>query len=271
MEDDQQIEEVEIEEVDSTPTDEETTQEPVEGEAQEGEDQEDEQPKKKSKGGFQRRIDELTRQRYEEQQRREQLEQQLREYQQKLQQTEIDGAKPTLEQYGYDGEAYAQALDQWYAQKQEQEQRSRQEQEQARQQQEQQIRQQVEMQRKVSEAQAKYPDFMDKVNDPSLPSLAQINQTAYQALTESDQMADVAYYLASNPSEVYKFQSLSPLQAVKEIARLEMKLGQKPKQQSKAPPPAQPVSGKSDASTGLDADISTEEWMARRMKQLNQG
>lgn len=262
-----QAEEVQEEAATSEDATEETEQETEEATEEEtAESDAEEPPKKKSRGGFQKRIDELTRARYEADQRAQALERQLQEVQQQSQRSQYEQSKPTLEQYNYDHEQWAQAYEQWVVRGQEEQQRAAQEAQQRRQAQEQQVRRQMEIQQKVLKGQEKYPDFQARVYDPSLPNLAQINQAAYEALVESDAMADVAYYLASNPSEVYKFGSMSPVQAIKEVARLETKLTSKAAKPTSAPPPPKTVGGKSESVKDPN-DMSVDEWMEWRRKQ----
>lgn len=174
--------------------------------------------KPQKKGGVQRRIDELTREKYELKQQAELLQQQLQE-QAKVAPSQ-DGP-PLLENYSTEAEYY-QAVGEWNQNQienyQEQQTQTQQQAEQMRQAQQ----QQMEIHRKILDASQKYPDFQMKLNDPTLQPLHEVNQAAFEALLDSDKFADVANYLLSNQDEYYGLGSLSPVQAVKEIARLEM-------------------------------------------------
>lgn len=267
-------EDLPVETGESTPADQGSEEVDIQEEAATSDSDESDPAEKPKKGGFQKRIDELTRQRYEEQQARQEAEQRLAEYEKRLtelqttqQMSQYDATKPTLEQFDYDHEAYENAYQEWVktgierereaqtaAQKQAEEYQAK-------------LNKQAEIQRKMAQAQEQYPDFMVKVNDPSLPSLAQINPAAYDALIESDQLGEVSYYLANNPSKVYEFSSMSPVQAVKEIARLEDKLSAKAKSVTQAPEPATSVKGKTEAVKDPQK-MTTEEWMAWRKQSM---
>jgi len=224
-----------------------------------------ESPPKKS--GVQKRIDELTRQRYEANQRADQAVQREQELRRQVVNQSQESTKPTLEDYNFDQEAWASAYEQWVQTGQD---RNRAEQYQAAQAAE---FQRVESQKQQSitekayKAQEKYPDFMQKVQDPSLPSLRQISPAAYDAVAASDSMGDIAYYMANNPQEVYKLGSLSPVQAIMEIARMESKFTSKPAPTtSSPPPPPSELKGRAEAVTDPDK-LPIDEWMKWRHKQ----
>lgn len=227
------------------------------------------EPKEPKKNGVQKRIDEITRQRYEAEAKAAQLEQQLSQLQQQTLQNTYQSQKPTLEAFNYDQEAWAQAMEAWADQgfAAQQEQRQQEEQQRAA------AQRQAEITRKVQEqtfkAMEKYPDFQIKVNDPSLPALSQVSPAAYEALVTSENMGEVAYYLANNPAEVYGMGSMSPIEAVRAIARLEAKLTATPKTTTNAPPPPSQVSGKTESVINEDK-LSTADWMKRRRSQINQ-
>lgn len=221
---------------------------------------------KESKGGFQSRINELTAARYQAEQEAQQLREQLEQLTQKSHQTQHQLEKPTLEQYNYDHEAWSSAMEDWVKSGYESQIRAQQEAQQQYQQQQEQIRRQVELQTKVAKASEKYPDFQAKVFDPNLPSMSQINQAAYEAIVNSEYMADVAYHLASNPAEVYKFQNMSPVEAIREVVKLETRFA-KPSTPTTAPPPPSKLSGKGESVTAEPKDI--DEWMKWRSDQVN--
>ncbi len=235
---------------------------------------------KKSKGGFQQRIDRLTREKYEAMRRAQALEQRLAELERQVQpDSKInipeDGLPPmpTPEQFGYDEEAYTAAMKEWA------DARAAKAQEVALQQIEQQrlqqeaLRQQAELAQKVQAAQEKYPDFVEKVMDPSLPSLQEVNPAAFEAVLSSDKMADVAYYLANNPQEVFDLAGVPPVEAVKRIAYIEAKFsgkgGAAPAAAQQTAPPPKTVSGSAQPATDLDKVSDIDEWMRKRWEQLS--
>lgn len=232
-------------------------------------DSDAQQEETRRKTGFQKRIDELTRQKYERDAQINALQERLNSIEQHSFQQQAESTKPTIEQFDYDHERWAQAYTQWVDNQQVAKERHAQEQQQQQLMQQQQILQQQRLQEKIYEAQAKYPDFMQTINDPSLPNLQEVNTAAYQAVLESDNMGAVAMHLAKNPEKVYSFASMSPVQAIREVAKLELMLGQgRPQQQPPPPPPpATDIRGKSDVSVD-PAKKSTAEYIAWRNEQL---
>jgi hypothetical protein len=225
------------------------------------------------KNGVQKRIDELTRQRYEEAEARKEAEARIKQYeaqmaelQAKQAQGDLESRKPKIEDFDYDQGRFEEAYSSWLGEVNQRNQEVQQQQAQQQAQYEAQLKRQIEVERKIAEGRVKYPDFDEKVNNPQVPSLAQMNQAAFEALIESEQTADLSYYLANNPSEVYRFQGMSPVKAIKEIAKLESKLQAKPATTTKAPPPPTDISGKAEATSGPPKDIN--EWMRWRAQQL---
>ena len=234
----------------------------------EGTQPEEDKPKKK--GGFQRRIDELTRQKYDEQQRAQVLQAELDQVRRQSVQASHESQRPALEQYNSE-EEYEQAMGQWV---QSGYQRQVDEAQQAyshQQQQQAQMSQAQAVQEKIAKATEKYPDFQERITDPSIPKLSQINLTAYEAVLESDNMADVAMYLCQNPAEIYAFSQMTPIQAVKAVARMEAKVTSTPTVAKPPPAPPSDIGGKSEAkSLGLyDPNLTTDEWMALDKKLSN--
>lgn len=240
----------------STPEVEEVVEEPTTTEP----------PPKKS--GVQKRIDELTRQRYEAQQRAELAEQREQELRKQTFQQSYESTKPTLEDYNFDQDAWASAYEQWVQVGQEKSLAEQYQAAQAAEFQRIQAQQQQSITEKAYKAQEKYPDFFSKIQDPSLPSLKQISPAAYDAVASSEAMGDIAYYMASNPQEVYKLGTLSPVQAIMEIARLESKFTSKPTPTTSAPPPPpSDLKGRAEAITDPEK-MTTAEWMEWRRSQL---
>ena len=223
----------------------------------------------KKKGGVQKRIDELTRQRYEAEQRATQAEQREAQYRRQAFQESHESSKPTLEQYSFDQDAWAGAYEQWVQvgnQKAGQEQQAFQQQ--ARQQQAQAVKQQT-ITEKAYKAQEKYPDFFAKIQDPSLPSLQKISPAAFDAVVDSPNMGDLAYYMANNPQEVYRLGQLPPVRAITEVARLEARITAKP---AATPPPPPPPPGKLKGRNDAVVDpnkMDINDWMRWRNSQVN--
>jgi hypothetical protein len=235
-------------------------------------DASDEQEKPKRRSRAEERINALTREKYEAQKQAETLHRQMQEMQQYLQQQQqpqptVDDSFPTLDQYGYDENQYRQAVLQWNQQQTERQRQQQEQQARAYQEQQRHIAEQQTLQQALLKGQQKYPDFLAKVNDPSLPPLREMNQAAFQAIMESDTGVDVAYYLANNPQEVYEFASLNPVQAIRKVAQIEAKLAAKPVASKQ--PPAPPSKAKGSAEAVKDSSkMSTAEWMAWRNSNI---
>ena len=129
---------------------------------------------------------------------------------------------------------------------------------------------QVEWASKITQARADYADYdtvMEDAQDiPIEPAVA-------EAIQSSDLGGDIAYYLAKNPDEASRINSLSPMAAAREIGRIESYVEYEKTQKlkkapvSKAPAPIKPVhSSTSTASKSLE-DMTPGEYMAYRNKQ----
>lgn len=108
----------------------------------------------------------------------------------------------------------------------------------------------------------KYADWDDVVADASH---VRFNDGTLAAILESDQSADISYHLMKNDAEYQRIIGLSPLQQIKEIARLEdkFKAAPPPKRITQAPTPLNPLGGGTDANLQKDPDkMSDEEWLA---------
>lgn len=258
--------------VEETPTPAETGEQ-AESQTESTEESATSEGDKPEKNRVQRRIDELTREKYEARRQAEELQAQLVQLQQAQQQQQVDqtinAPPPKLEDYDYDEAQYYQAVQQWNANQIQAVQEQQVKQVEQYQQFQQQQAEAAKFQEKVTRAVEKYPDFMAKINNPEFSRpLSEINPAAYEAVVESDAFADVAYYLANNPAEVYEFGSLSPVQAVKKVALLEAKLATKSTPKQDITPPSE-VGGSSQAVTD-ESKLPTDEWIKRRNEKLNQ-
>lgn len=118
------------------------------------------------------------------------------------------------------------------------------------------------------------PDYAEVIGG----SEVSIPDHIHQAILESDQGPQIAYYLALHPDEAKRIAQMKPVSGVKRIASLEHDLAaieeeepesekekDKPQvQKSKAPPPIEPV--RSSPSAGGSAD-SFEEYKRRRQAE----
>lgn len=261
-----------VENEDAIEADNETAEEAEEESAPSDEDAEDEAEKPKRRSRAEERINALTREKYEAQKQAEAYQQRVQEYesylrQQQEQQFSPQSQFPQLADYDYDEQKYAQAVQNWNrgqltAYQQQQENLSKQQQAEAMKQ-----REAAYIAQKVQEGVAKYPDFQQKVFDPSLPPLIGVNRDAYQAVIESDSAVDIAYYLANNPQEVYAFASMSPVQAIKKVAQIEAQLASKPIKSHSLPKPPSKVSGNSESVKDPEK-MSVDDWLKWRNNQI---
>lgn len=92
----------------------------------------------------------------------------------------------------------------------------------------------------LDEAREKYEDF-DEVWNNDTP----VSQPMADAILESENAGEVAYYLGSHPKEATRISSMrSPMRQAAEIGKIEQKLSTpKPKRTTKAPPPITPLKG----------------------------
>ena len=231
---------------------------------------ESETEEKPKKGGVQKRIDELTRQRYEAEARAEQAEREAAELRQAQTKNGHNANRPTLEQYDYDQDAYEAAMVSWAEDGLKRQNEAATQAEKARAEQLEQIKRNAEINRKMTEGVTKYPDFIEVVSSPDLPSLQEINNTAFEAVINSDKMAEISYYLGKNPSEVYEFQNMPPISVMRKVIELEHKLGSSRKETTNAPPPPKSMNGNSDAGIDPSPKKRSEMSMAERLEWRKQ-
>ncbi len=92
-------------------------------------------------------------------------------------------------------------------------------------------------QEQVTEARAVYSDFDAVALNPNLP----ISQTMGDVIADSQRGADIAYFLGKNPDEAKRIAGMPPIQAARELGRIEAELTPKPRKISNAPPPVETV------------------------------
>lgn len=239
-------------------------------ETTEVEEQVEEPEKPEVSPGVQKRIDQLTRKRYEEQRRAEQAEQelqQMRERLEKLEQPKAPATRPTLEQFDFDAEQYATALAQYERSQAIADYQKRQQEEAARtQQQQEQVEFQTRREQTIAKGMTEYTDFEEVVlRNPEVvitPEMANI-------VTDSETGHAVAYYLGKNPSESQRIANLNPLAQARELGKIEAGLTQPPpKKPSNAPPPVTPVGSRGSqppiVKPTLDNGEVNPEWVRLR-------
>ena len=100
----------------------------------------------------------------------------------------------------------------------------------------------VRLQGKIDEGFTKYDDFEEVALAETVP----ITPMIQDVLAETENPADVAYYLGKNRTECIAISKLTPIAAARAIARIETKLeggnpAPNPKKTTNAPPPIKPV------------------------------
>lgn len=225
------------------------------------------------KNGVQKRIDELTRERYEAQRQADHWRQVAEQRAQQPQRTEASNP-PRLEEY-QDVDSFLNARDAWvleqaeariFQKAQEQSQRNQVEQ----QQQQREVEQQIRVERfKAQEMDAvtRYPDYAQAVAMPHIAQAVQARPDILENVLDSEHGADIAYYLAKNPAQLQTLTALSPLAAVREIGRIEqMFMGSPRKQATNAPDPVRTVGGKAEAGRNPE-NMSIPEYRKWRANQ----
>jgi hypothetical protein len=191
----------------------------------------------------QKRINELTRDKYRERAQREMLETRLAEIEQRLQaQPEVEGEQRAQQPTG---KSEAEILRQ--------------------------AESRVAFDMKCNEAfkqgTKQFDDFEDALENLKMVG---IDANALGVIVESDDPAKVLHHLGNNQDEASRILGLSPVAMARAIGALEVRLSQpKPTPaQSKAPAPISPVSARSASSTGLGDELSMAEWIKRRNAQV---
>lgn len=126
------------------------------------------------------------------------------------------------------------------------------------------------IQEKFEDSREKYPDFDEKVANPSLP----LTNDLLKAINESDDAGEVAYYLANNPAEAKRLSQLSLGKMAIEVGKIELKLSQpeppqKPtvKKTTTAPEPINPVGGANGLPRSIEQAETYSEYEAMRREQ----
>ena len=123
------------------------------------------------------------------------------------------------------------------------------------------------LQEKINEGYAKYDDFEDVALDPTVP----ITPVIHEVLAETDNPADIAYYLGINRTEAIQISRMTPIAAARAIAKIEVQIasGQPPppKKTTTAPPPIKPVGSNAPAATKDPEDMTQKEFNEHRKKQ----
>lgn len=117
---------------------------------------------------------------------------------------------------------------------------------------------------RVQEAKVRIPDFAEVVGKADVA----ISKALHEALVESEKGPDLAYFLAKNPAEAERLNSMSVRQMDREIGRLEQNLGAKAApaapaaRTTKAPPPVSPGSPAGAPANTDPAKMNNQQYQA---------
>jgi hypothetical protein len=100
----------------------------------------------------------------------------------------------------------------------------------------------------------------------------QVSPTMRDAIVNTQDGAEIAYWLGKNPGESNRIARLSPNHQILELGRISARLtapppAPPPRPASTAPAPITPVKAGGKAVEGLRDDLSPEEWQRRRNKE----
>lgn len=100
----------------------------------------------------------------------------------------------------------------------------------------------------IEDARTRYTDFDAVVSNPKLP----ITNEMAEVIKDSDNGADVAYWLGKNPAEAQRIAQLPPIAAARELGRIEARLTPQPRRISSAPPPVETVGSRGGSNNDPD-------------------
>jgi hypothetical protein len=212
--------------------------------------------------GFQKRIDELTQRYYTEKQQREHFQKQWEESRPKV---EIQPEGKTLADFDYDEGKFAEYIQGQAVVK------ARAEIDQANKKQAA-IKRRAEFEAREASFASKVDDYHTVTRNQSLP----ITQSMVASLATAEKGPEVLYYLGKNPGVARSLSAMNPLDAARELGRIEATKLVKPEpSQKKSPAAAVPkIKAASTSTERIKPDspkadeLSDEEWLKRRRKQL---
>lgn len=245
----------------------EQVEQPNEAEAAAAQQPDPAEEAKKSRGGFQNRIDRLTREKYQLAQELEDKQRRLAEYEARLQQQQAQQPAAPQEYATYEEYVAAKAREEAInavRQLTEQEKRAAE----AQRQREQHTRLVTDFLSTANQLAAELPDYEDVAGS------VRMDGALGQALLRNDQGAAIAYYLGQNPQELVRIEQASGgdvIVAAREITRLEPKAQAlvKSRSRSSASPQGKPLSVAPAVNSRAPSESdSMEEWVRKRREQL---
>ena len=116
-------------------------------------------------------------------------------------------------------------------------------------------------QERVADTRERIPDFEAVAFNDRVP----YSQAMIQIVQGSDVGPEIAYHLGKNPQEADRISRLGPLDAAREIGRLESRFSQKARPKvSNAPPPVKTISGTGASEPKAYEDMSYDEYKKAR-------
>lgn len=224
----------------------------------------------KSESRVQKRINQLTREKYDAQREKQELEQRVKDLESKIKPEPISAPKEDdfadySEYQQKQAEYLAELAAQKVAKQQEEQQRALQQQE----------AQKVAQERtkkyvdRLQEEMSQYEGFAEKVNDPVFSGITQqMDPQLIGLIQDSDKSTALTYHLAANLDEADRISRLDPVLAARELALIEARIDvPQPKKVSDAPDPISPI-GSSESAVQDPEKMSVDAWMEWRNKQI---
>lgn len=210
--------------------------------------------------GVQRRIDKITRQKYEAEARAKMLEERVAAMEARQASAPKDDEMPTLGKYNNFDE-YVAAKAEYISKKTIESTLTEREKRQAAEREATERTKTVESwNKRVEKATAEMPDFEEVITSSEVPMTGPMQQ----AIMESEAGPKLAYYLANHPNEASDIARMTPIGAIRTLGRIEERLS-KPveKKSTSAPEPLTPIGGKTKVSKD-PSDMSQKEFEAWR-------
>jgi hypothetical protein len=119
----------------------------------------------------------------------------------------------------------------------------------------------------IEKASDKYEDFEEVAFRPDVA----ITQAMFEAMADSEFIADIAYHLGKHPDQAQRIARMSPFAAAREIGRIEANFTAKPEPKvTAAPAPARVIRTSTSPPGDLSQVKDIDQWMKMRNKQVRE-
>lgn len=211
---------------------------------------------KPKEDGFQKRIDKKTADFYAEKRRADDLQKKIDTLE--LANKKATLVKPSLEDHDYDEEAFDKADRQYSIDQGVQEALAKQSAD-------------AKAEQQKTESEKVVVNFNERANamgksdfDAKAQAIPELPCGVADALMQSEDGAEMVYYLGSNPEEAELLASMTPAMAIMQLGKLSSKLSAKPEiKTSAAPDPITPLSSGGSSLEVNEDDMSMAQWMAK--------